>query len=162
MLIKQVVYDKLNALEISYEIVDHDAVHTMEDMFAIGLDKKGTLCKNLFVRDVKGNNHFLIVLSGEKQADLKKIADQIGSTKLSFASADRLQKHLQLTQGSVSPFGIINDTQQAVTVVFDKDLQTQPSLAFHPNDNTSTVFLSFDAIKTVVQKNENTILTIKI
>lgn len=159
---KQAVYNKLETLGIPYEVVNHDAVHTMEDMFAIGLDKKGTLCKNLFVRDVKGKNHFLIVLSGEKQANLIKIADQIGSTKLSFASADRLQKHLQLTQGSVSPFGIINDSEQAVEVVFDKDLQNQQSLGFHPNDNTSTVFLSFDSIKNLIQENENPIKMIKI
>ncbi|MEG2295961.1 MAG: YbaK/EbsC family protein, partial [Oscillospiraceae bacterium] len=72
MLVKQAVYEKLDSLGIAYEVVDHQAVHTMEDMFAAQLDKKGHLCKNLFVRDVKGNNHFLIVLSGEKQADLKK------------------------------------------------------------------------------------------
>jgi len=115
------------------------------------------VCKNLFLRDYKGKRHFIVVLDKDKQADLKKMRDQLGTTALSFASEERLQKYLQLSKGAVAPFGIINDTNCAVEVVFDKDLIGKKSLGFHPNENTATVWISFDDIKEVIQQNGNKI-----
>lgn len=101
-------------------------------------------CKNLFVRNTKGNKHYLVILEGSKKADLKKLATQIGSTKLSFASKERLFKHLMLLPGSVSPFGLINDEDKQVEVVIDKDLISLNEIGFHPNNNEATVTLSFN------------------
>ncbi|HZS40423.1 MAG TPA: prolyl-tRNA synthetase associated domain-containing protein, partial [Polyangia bacterium] len=99
-------------------------------------------CKNLFVRNQKGTRHYLLILPVAKKADLRAIADQIGDGRLSFASPERLMTHLGVTPGSVSPFGLINDTAHAVRVVIDRDLQTAPRLAFHPNINTRTYVIA--------------------
>ncbi len=159
---KQKVYEKLNELGIKYEIIEHPAVFTIEEMDNLGITEKADICKNIFVRDEKGKKHYLIVLSKEKRADLKNIASQIKSTKLSFASDERLEKHLKLKQGAVSPLGVINDTDKNVQVVFDKDLIGKLNLGVHPNDNTATVVMSFDDLKKVVTQNGNTILYVKI
>lgn len=140
---KQRVYDALDKLNINYEVVEHEPVHTMEDMDRLGLPEKGTLCKNLFLRDSKGKRHFLVTLDERKNVDLKKLGKMLGGGNLSFASEDRLEKYLGLKQGSVSPFGLMNDTDHAVEFFIDKDLVREKRLGIHPLENTATVFLSF-------------------
>ena len=140
---KQRVYDALEQLKIKYEVVEHEPVHTMEDMDRLGLPQKGTLCKNLFLRDAKGKRHFLVTCDEKKTVDLKTLGRQLGAGNLSFASEDRLEKYLGLKQGSVSPFGLMNDTEHAVEFFIDKDLSRRKSLGIHPLENTATVFLSF-------------------
>ena len=154
---QQKVFEKLDELKIKYEVMNHPAVYTIEQMDELGITKLDDVCKNLFLRDYKGKRHFIVVLDKDKQADLKKMRDQLGTTALSFASEERLQKYLQLSKGAVTPFGIINDTNCAVEVVFDKDLIGKKSLGFHPNENTATVWVSFDDIKEVIQQNGNKI-----
>lgn len=140
---KQRVYDALEQLKIKYEVVEHEPVHTMEDMDRLGLPQKGTLCKNLFLRDAKGKRHFLVTCDEKKTVALKTLGRQLGAGNLSFASEDRLEKYLGLKQGSVSPFGLMNDTEHAVEFFIDKDLSRCKSLGIHPLENTATVFLSF-------------------
>lgn len=129
---KQRVYDALDKLKIKYEVVEHEPVHTMEDMDRLGLPEKGTLCKNLFLRDSKGKRHFLVTCEESKKVDLKSLGRQLGGGNLSFASEDRLEKYLGLKQGSVSPFGLMNDTDHAVEFFIDKDLSRCKSLGIHP------------------------------
>lgn len=140
---KQRVYDSLNKLGIKYEVVEHEPVHTMEDMDRLGLPEKGTLCKNLFLRDAKGKRHFLITFDENAKVDLKSLGKQLGAGNLSFASEERLEKYLGLKQGSVSPFGLMNDIDHAVEFFIDKSLSKCKSLGIHPLENTATVFLSF-------------------
>ena len=140
---KQLVYDALNKLGIKYEVVEHEPVHTMEDMDRLGLPEKGTLCKNLLLRDAKGKRHFLITCDENAKVDLKSLGRQLGAGNLSFASEERLEKYLGLKQGSVSPFGLMNDTDHAVEFFIDKNLSKCQSLGIHPLENTATVFLSF-------------------
>ena len=137
---KKRVYDALDKLKIKYEVVEHEPVHTMEDMDRLGLPEKGTLCKNLFLRDSKGKRHFLVTCDEKKKVELGR---QLGAGNISFASEDRLEKYLGLKQGSVSPFGLMNDTDHAVEFFIDKDLSRCKSLGIHPLENTATVFLSF-------------------
>lgn len=149
------VFEKLKELNIEYEITEHPAVYTIEEMDNLGITAQGDVCKNLFLRDEKGKRHFLVVLDKDKRADLKNIQKQLGTTRLSFASAERLAKHLNLTQGEVTPLGVINDKDHAVEVVFDKDLQGKKRIGVHPNDNTATIWLTFEDIKKVVEDNGN-------
>ncbi|RPJ77778.1 MAG: prolyl-tRNA synthetase associated domain-containing protein, partial [Acidobacteria bacterium] len=79
----------------------------------------------------------------DKRADLKAVAAAAGEDRLSFASAERLMKHLGLTAGSVSPFGLVNDTSGSVGVILDHDLREAGDIAFHPNVNTATIVLSY-------------------
>jgi Ala-tRNA(Pro) deacylase len=128
----------LEKLAIPFTRHEHPPVATVEEAAEHWADIDATHCKNLFLRNQKGNRHYLVVLTASKKADLRAVADQIGDGKLSFASPERLMTHLGLTPGSVSPFGLINDREHAVRVVLDRDFQTATRLAFHPNINTAT------------------------
>mgnify|MGYP000397027196 CR=1 FL=1 len=90
---KQKVYDALDKLNIKYEVVEHEPVYTMEDMDRLGLPEKGTLCKNLFLRDSKGKRHFLVTCEESKKVDLKALGRQLGGGNLSFSvRRKRLEK----------------------------------------------------------------------
>jgi Ala-tRNA(Pro) deacylase len=132
------VVARLRELGIAHTRHEHPAAATVEEAETHWADIDATHCKNLFLRNQKGNRHYLVVLTASKRADLKAVADQIGDGKLSFASAERLMRHLGLTPGSVSPFGLINDRAHAVRVVLDRDLKAATRLSFHPNINTVT------------------------
>ncbi|MFV0363951.1 MAG: prolyl-tRNA synthetase associated domain-containing protein [Suipraeoptans sp.] len=139
---KQLIYDELNKLKINYEVVEHEPVYTMEDMDKLGLPEKGTLCKNLFLRDSKGKRHFLVTCDEETKVDLKALGKKLGAGNISFASEDRLEKYLGLTQGSVTPFGLINDKNHDVEFFIDKSLTKAKRIGIHPLTNTATVFIS--------------------
>ncbi len=141
---RQIVIDTLQKLGISYELVDHPAVFTIDEMDTLALPHSEAVAKNLFLRDAKGKRHFLVVIDKDKSADLKQLRQEIGCTALSFASEERLNRYLGLTKGEVTPFGALNDTARAVEVFFDRDLTQRPLIGVHPNDNTATVFLSLD------------------
>lgn len=159
---KQKVYDKLNSISIKYEIINHPAVYTIDEMDNLGISEKAEVCKNLFVRDAKGKKHYLIVLCKDKKANLADLAEQIGSTKLSFASDERLDKYLGLKKGAVSPLGIINNDTKDVVVVFDKDLIGKENLGVHPNDNTATVIMSYDDLDRIIKENGNAVKFVNI
>ena len=133
---------RLRELGIAYTRHEHPPVATVEEASRHWAGIDATHCKNLFLRNQKGNRHYLVVLVHSKRADLRAVADQIGDGKLSFASPERLMTHLGLTPGSVSPFGLINDADHAVRVVLDRELQSATRVAFHPNINTATLTLS--------------------
>ncbi len=140
---KQRVYDELKRLNIKYEVVEHEPVHTMEDMDRLGLPEKGLLCKNLFLRDTKGKRHFLVSCDEKKKVDLERLGRLIGAGKLSFASEERLEKYLKVKPGSVTPLALMNDTEHAVEFFIDKDVTRAKSVGVHPLENTATVFLSY-------------------
>ena len=142
MMEREAVCRLLDEMGIDYHLAQHPAVYNMSEMEAVHVDDYGPVCKNLFLRDDKGRRHFLVVLSQHKSADLKALAAQLSSKSLGFASEARLQKYLGLSQGEVTPFGVLNDEARAVTVVLDSDLSGAPRLGFHPNDNRATVWLS--------------------
>ena len=155
------VFEFLEENKISYEKLEHDAVTTMEEMDAAGITSKGTVCKNLFLRNAKGNQHYLVTAMEEKVIDLKILAQDIGSTRLSFGSAERLMKHLGLTQGSVSPLGVLNNEDADVIVVFDRDLVGNPQVGLHPNDNTATIWMDFKDLQSIIKKHGNEIIFVK-
>jgi len=136
------VLARLNELGIAFERHEHPPVATVEEASQHWAGIDATHCKNLFLRNQRGDRHYLFILVHSKKADLRAVADQIGDGKLSFASPDRFMTHLGLTPGSVSPFGLINDRARAVRVVIDRDLQAADRLSFHPNINTATLVVS--------------------
>ena len=134
------VLDVLDSLGIKWERYDHPAVFTVEEAVEQWKIVDAAHCKNLFLRNKKGNHHYLVVAGHTKQVDLRRIAEVVGDDRLSFGSPDRLARVMGLTPGSVSPFGLINDRAHAVrTVVIDSDLRDTERVAFHPNTNTATV-----------------------
>ncbi|MCL1875458.1 MAG: prolyl-tRNA synthetase associated domain-containing protein [Synergistaceae bacterium] len=140
---RDLVFDKLDELKISYSVIEHPPVYTIEEMDSLGIFEDVSVCKNLFVRNDKGNKHYLISIRKDKQANLKEIAARISASRLSFASEDRLQKYLGLKKGEVTPLGIINDAEHSVILILDSDLKGDNLLGVHPNDNTATVVLSY-------------------
>lgn len=154
------VIELLNKNNIKYELIEHEEVHTIEDMDKLGLLDKGYVCKNLFLRNANGKVHYALSCGHEKNVDIKNLADKIGSTRLSFASDERLKKYLGLEPGYVSPFGVINDENQSVIFVFDKELIGKKNVGFHPNTNKATVFLDFDEVAKIIKKHGNEIIYI--
>lgn len=137
------VYDFCKKIGIFYTRHEHPPVYTVEEAAQYWKKIEGTHCKNLFLRNNKGNRHYLVVLEQSKKVDLKQLADKTGSGKLSFASPERLHRFLGLETGAVSPFGLINDQKREVQVVLDKSLKQEEKINFHPNVNTATITLSF-------------------
>lgn len=138
------VYDALNQLEIPFIRYEHIPVYTIPEIDDLNLKMEGQHCKNLFVRNHNGHVHYLVLVSQEKRADLKDIAAQIGSSRLSFASEERLMKYLGLTPGSVTPLSLLNDEEKKVTVLIDEDLKNSGHICFHPNVNTASVSILYD------------------
>lgn len=159
---KKKVYDALDKMKIKYEVVEHEPVYTMEDMDRLGLTKKGTLCKNLFLRDSKGKRHFLVTADENTKIDLKNLGRQLGAGNLSFASEERLEKYLGLKQGSVTPFGLMNDTDHAVEFFIDKSLSRCKSLGIHPLENTATVFLSYKDLDKFLWNLDIDVISVKL
>jgi Ala-tRNA(Pro) deacylase len=141
---EQKVYEVLQKLEIKYVKYEHEALYTVEEAKKLGICIPGQQCKNLFLRNRKGDVHYLVILDEEKQADLKSLAKQIESSNLSFASEERLFKYLKVKPGSVTPFGLINDVESSVIVLIDRDLSASDTINFHPNVNTATLGISYE------------------
>lgn len=142
------VFALLDRMGISYNVEHHEAVFTIEDMENLQMEHIEKVAKNLFVRDDRKRNYYLLVIQKDKSANLKELQHQIGSRRLSFASEDDLSKYLGLHKGEVTPFGVINDSDNAVTVIIDKDLESYDFIGVHPNDNTATVWIALgDLVK---------------
>jgi len=152
---QQIVFETLRQMNIPYSVTRHPAVFTIEEMDALSITREGDVCKNLFLRDDKGKRHFLVVLQKDKRADLKHLREQLACRNLSFASEERLSKYLGLSKGEVTPFGILNDGERKVEVVFDRDLTAKQRLGIHPNDNTATVWIAFEDLKRVIEQHQN-------
>jgi Ala-tRNA(Pro) deacylase len=136
------VLARLAELGIPYTRHEHPPLPTIDEAEKYWPAVDATHCKNLFLRNQKGNRHYVVVVEWRKRVDLRNVALQIGDGKLSFGSPERLMKHLGVTPGSVSPAGLINDPHHAVRVFVDRDLKSAQRLSFHPNTNTVTLTVS--------------------
>jgi len=136
------VYAFLDRLGIMYETFTHPPIFTAEEAAEHWARIPATRVKNLFLRNKKGDRHYLVILEVSKQADLKQLVRVVGDDRLSFGSPERLMSNLGLTPGSVSPFGLIHDATHAVRVIVDDDLRRADRLIFHPNINTASLTIS--------------------
>ena len=151
----QIVLDKLNELEIHYDLINHPAAYTVEEMDRLDLPNKNEIPKNLFLRDDKKKQYILLVLSKDKQVNLKDLSKKINSRPLSFASEESLSTYLGLRKGSVTPFGVLNDESRKVEVLLDNAISSYKQIGIHPNDNTATVFLSVKDLELVISDHGN-------
>lgn len=160
---KEKVLLALDELTIEYKVIDHQEVHTIEEMDALGIFTDGEVCKNLFLRNANGKTHYVVSMLKNKHPDIQGVIKaQLGCSRLSFGSDERLQKHLGLKPGAVSPFGIINDEAHEVNVVLDSELKTVDGLiGFHPNDCTSFVWLKFDDLMKFIRHYGNDVYFIE-
>ncbi|MDL2219017.1 prolyl-tRNA synthetase associated domain-containing protein [Ruminococcaceae bacterium OttesenSCG-928-O06] len=148
---QEIILAFLQAQNIPYTLVQHPPAYNMQDIAAFGVTAHGHVCKNLFLRDSKkGKHHFLVTARGDLPVDLDTLGEKLG-WRLSFASEERLLRHLQLTPGQVSPLAAYFNQDNAVQVVLDAGLAALGTVGVHPCDNAATVFLSFDDLVRAVK-----------
>jgi Ala-tRNA(Pro) deacylase len=139
---KQEIYDLLNSRGLWHEITEHGAVWNMEDLAAVELPYPEADAKNLFVRDDKKRNYYLITILGSRSLPLKEFQQWYRTRRLSFASEKDLQAILGLYPGAVTPFGLLNDQEHRAELYLDPSfLEGRGIIGVHPNDNTATVWM---------------------
>ena len=152
----QKVLDYLDKKGYTYDYYEHPEAPTIAIAKEHWKQDGSKHCKNLFFRNHKGNRHYLVVLDCEQDLDIHDLEHRLHQGKLSFASPTRMEKYHGLSPGSVSPFGLINDTENHVHLFLDKNLQQQSLLSFHPNDNHATVVISTEQFTRYLQEIGNT------
>lgn len=155
--VERKVLETLDQLGISYVRHEHPPVATVEEAEKHWAGLKGTHCKNLFLRNYKGNHHYLVIAPVTRGVDLKRLNAMLGEDRLSFASPERLKRWLGLEPGSVSPFGLVNDEARHVQVVCDEALRSSFALGFHPNVNTATLEIAFADFEKFLACRGNTV-----
>ena len=155
---KLAIYPFLGEQKIPYEKIEHPAAFNMEQLASIHLPHPEWDAKNLFVRDDKKRNYYLITVKGDKRVDLKEFRRQHALRALSFASAEDLLAVLGLIPGAVSPLGILNDIDRRVHVYLDREFAGS-KIGVHPNDNTATVLLKTEDLIRVLRENGCTVET---
>jgi Ala-tRNA(Pro) deacylase len=137
------VHAALTALGIGFERYEHPPVASASDADEHWTGIDAVLTKNLFLRNQRDTQHYLVILELRKRANLRMVADQIGDGRLSFGTPGQMMSYLGVTPGSVSPFGLINDVAHEIHVCLDRELKTAQRISFHPNINTATLVLAF-------------------
>lgn len=135
-------YDLLDELGIEYERVDHEEANTMEACAAIdAVLAPAVICKNLFLCNAQKTKFYLLMIKEDKKFKTKEISKQINSSRLSFAPAEYMEKYLDITPGSVSVMGLMNDVNNDVTLLVDEDVLKGEYFGCHPCINTSSMRL---------------------
>lgn len=160
---KQQTYDYLTKQGIDYEKTEHEAVFNMDELGRVDVPYPGRDAKNLFVRDDKKQNYYMITVKGAKRVDLKQFKKDHDTRHLSFASADDLAAKLHLIPGAVTPLGLLNDETKEVQLFLDEDfLNDGGIIGVHPCDNTATVWLKTKDLVDLIKKHGNPVTIIKL
>ena len=142
---KQEVYALLNERGIEYEAIEHKAVYNMEEADALELPHREAGTKNLFIKDDKKRNYYVVSIPEHDRLDLKLLREKLGSRPLKFANETELMDLMGLIPGQVTPFGTLNDTEHKVKVIIS-DYFRGGLMDAHPNDNTATMLLKADDV----------------
>lgn len=157
------IYDYLDNLNIWYEITEHEAAHNMAEISIVTLPYPEAIAKNLFVRDDKKRNYYLISVKGDKIVSLKEFKQKHNTRSLSFASENNLATIMSLAPGAVTPLGILNDVDCKVQLFIDKDFMNDSKLiGVHPNDNTATIWLRTEDLINLIKQHGNTLQIVEI
>ena len=155
------IYEYLNVNNIWYERINHEAVYNMDELSKIDIPYFDVIAKNLFIRDDKKKNYYLITLKGNKKINLKEFRKSQNTRALNFASEEELQEIMSLTAGSVSPFGLLNDDNLLVHFYIDKDYDDSV-IGIHPNDNTETIILKVKDLIEIIATHGNEVKVFEI
>ena len=156
---KQQIYDFLRGRGVDFEVTEHRAVYNMAELGDVELPHPEADAKNLFVRDDKRRNYYLITVRGDKRVDLKEFRRQNGTRPLTFASADELMDIMGLIPGAVTPLGALNDAEARVKIYIDSDFLSGGLIGVHPCDNTATVWLRTEALIAILREHGNEVVT---
>lgn len=151
---KEKVYRYLDENRIEYEVNEHKAVFNMDELNSVDLLYPEWDAKNLFVRDDKKANYYLITVRGDKHVNLKEFRKKNGLRGLSFASADDLMLMMNLLPGAVTPLGLLNDKEHKIHFYLDRDFCGN-KIGIHPNDNTATVWMKADDLMNLIRRIGN-------
>lgn len=153
---KAEIYEFIKKRGLWQETVEHGAVYNMAEVALIDLPHPEADAKNLFIRDDKKKNYYLITVKGNKRVDLKEFRKKQGTRPLTFATAQELMDILGLIPGAVTPLGLLNDTECKVKLFIDSEFAGEDSLVgVHPNDNTATVFLKTEDLIRIIREHGN-------
>ena len=145
------VYDLLDSLGVSYQRIDHEPAMTMEICAVIDRVLDATICKNIFLCNRQKTDFYLLMMPGDKVFKTKDLSAQIGSSRLSFADSCFMEEFLDITPGSVSVLGLMNDKNFRVRLLMDEDVTKGEYIGFHPCINTSSLRLKTkDLMETVI------------
>lgn len=160
---KQEIYSHLGSRKIHYEVTEHKAVYNMAELEEVELPYPDALAKNIFVRDDKKREYYLITVKGNKLIDLKDFRKEHGTRRLTFADEHDMMEQLGLAPGSVTPLGLLNSKECGVHFFLDKDFLTAPAIiGIHPNDNTATIWLPANDLISILKEHGNEVQVIEI
>ncbi|HNY01925.1 MAG TPA: prolyl-tRNA synthetase associated domain-containing protein [Bacteroidales bacterium] len=137
------LYKTLERLEIPFEYYEHPPAPTIEQAMLYWKDIEAAHCKNLFFRNHKGNRHYLVIIEHRCDLSIHDLEQRLKQGKLTFASAERMQRYLGVTPGSVTPFGLLNDHERHVHLFIDENLRKYGRISFHPCINTASIVIAF-------------------
>lgn len=149
------LYELLRRLDIRFEYIEHPEAPTIAIAKQYWAGHDARHCKNLFFRNHKGNQHYLVLLDCDAEMDIHAIEHRLHQGKLSFASPERLMRYLGVKPGSVTPFGLINDVEHHVIVFVDANLRTAERLSFHPCVNTASLIIGRDDFVRFLDRSGN-------
>lgn len=145
------VYDLLDSLGVHYQRIDHEAAMTMEACAAIDEALGATICKNLLLCNRQCTDFYLLMIPGDKVFKTSVLSKQIGSSRLSFAAGEYMEQFLDITPGSLSVLGLMNDKAHRVQLLIDEDLLTGEYIGCHPCINTASLRLrTKDLMETII------------
>ena len=144
------VYDLLDSLCVNYQRIDHEPAMTMEVCQQIDQVLVATICKILFLCNRQQTAFYLLMIPGDKVFKTKDLSAQIGSSRLSFADAEHMETYLDITPGSVSIMGLMNDRENHVQLLIDSDVLKGQYIGCHPCINTSSLRIRTDDMINIV------------
>lgn len=156
-------YELLDRLGVEYLRVDHDFANTIEDCQEVEKLLGCTICKNLLLTNRQQTDVYLLAMPGEKPFKTKILSKQIGSARLSFASAEQMEQYLDITPGSVSVLGLMNDREKKVRLLMDEELLKEEYFACHPCINSSSIkFKTSDLLEKILPATEHGVTTVQL
>ena len=156
-------YDFLDKLNIEYERIDHEAAMTMEECADVDEALGAMICKNLFLCNRQETTFYLLMIPGDKKFKTKDLSAQIGSARLSFAKPEYMEKFLDITPGSVSVLGLMNDKEHQVKLLIDEEVLNSEYFGCHPCINTSSLRMrTADLIEKVLPAMEHDFVKVKL
>lgn len=148
---REIVLNRLKEWGIPYKMYEHPPLPTVEIALDYWKEIDSVHCKNLFFRNHKGDRHYLVIFECHQQLAIRDLETKLRQGKLSFASEQRMEKYLGLAPGSVSLFGLVNDTEKHVKLFIDNNLKDVEMISFHPNDNTASLVIDNDSFRRFIE-----------
>lgn len=144
----------LERANVPYRVQEHEAVFRVSESSKVLPEKVPTKC--LLLQEQGGERVFMVAMRGDVRLDLKKLAHQLGVKRLKFVDAEHVEQYVGVRPGSVSIFGLLNDSDGRVEVLVDTGLLDAEEVGFHPNVNTATIYVAPAALETIInQMNHN-------